>query len=566
MTRIVTNNLLHPTRRVITNWNSDFITSDGPNLSAKISLIDLGIPYDSHYRSRIVLPAGSTDFLLNYGLFDYATFLLVKVTYNGNYDYPMEDNYDPFYYYTPNDYNIEYYYEGDSGKTFPIGRLLVLTGSRLNKIPRICFNNPLGYDVVLDVLHANIAEPLPAPPSSAITISNLYYNNIITNQVICPSNSAMTGSTAFLIFEITPIPPSGYTILPYYIEFNKIVSITKEISKKEIYLVTNNYFITLKFLTDFDCNQSYSRMMFAYNAYLSDECAYLTEDAAYIDGEIKTCSSGSTIAAPVIYYNSGSTWLGSGTTIPINVYLDLIHNGITGWTLDSLKTLFISGITDCMDGNIDLSTITFILTKSGSVSSLTGITEGGLYNIMISVTNNAGVNTTHFINNIIVNDEPPIIYYKEYFISSGLTGYTTWFTGATSAITSGIYVQSGFTFNLAGFDNNIIYKLDIIDNIIDYVYDSVDVDLNKYMVDVIIASSYSYNSGFTLTGITQPGEFLIRFYLKDSGGNEIINYFMMKVLYDVSVYSEGFWQDNKVWVDYVDWLDWPVLPTWARKT
>jgi hypothetical protein len=58
MARIENNRLLHPTKRVIETWKSDFRTSDGPNTSTFISLLDLGIPYDSHYRSRIVLPAG----------------------------------------------------------------------------------------------------------------------------------------------------------------------------------------------------------------------------------------------------------------------------------------------------------------------------------------------------------------------------------------------------------------------------------------------------------------------------------------------------------------------------
>ena len=34
----------------------------------------------------------------------------------------------------------------------------------------------------------------------------------------------------------------------------------------------------------------------------------------------------------------------------------------------------------------------------------------------------------------------------------------------------------------------------------------------------------------------------------------------MSVVYDVSVYSEGYWQDGKVWVDFVLWLDHPIIP------
>jgi hypothetical protein len=117
MTRIVNNKILQPTIRTISNVNSIFMTSDGPNLSSKIDLVDLGIPYDTHYRSRLVLPAGETDHFLHYGLLENVTFLLIKVTYNGNYDYPNEDDFDPLYYYEPTTYNINYYFEGNSGIT-----------------------------------------------------------------------------------------------------------------------------------------------------------------------------------------------------------------------------------------------------------------------------------------------------------------------------------------------------------------------------------------------------------------------------------------------------------------
>lgn len=281
MTRITTNNLLNPTIRTIKNWNSDFRTSDGPNTSAFINLGDLGIPYDSHYVSRLVLPAGAEDYYLNYGLLDNLTFLLIKVTYNGNYDYPMEDNFDPLYWYEPNNYNITYYYEDEPSILYPIGRLLILNGSFNTKLTKIYLNNPLDSDVVLDVLHANIDAPKPVLSSSAITISNLYYSDIITNQVICSGTT--TGSTAFIINQLIPIP-TGYTILSYIIPYDTIISFQKDISIDRIYIYTTTLTYTLKFLTDFDCNQAYSRMVFAYTSYSNNSCRYLTEDNVYDNG------------------------------------------------------------------------------------------------------------------------------------------------------------------------------------------------------------------------------------------------------------------------------------------
>jgi hypothetical protein len=212
MAKITTNILLNPTKRIIENWKGDFRTSDGPNTSTFISLNDLGIPYDSHYLSRIVLPAYKSDFLLNYGTLENFTFLVLKVIYNGNYDNGLEDDFDPLYYYEPNNYNINYYFSDNSGVTYPIGRLLILNGSLTNKLPKIYLNNPLDYDVVLEVLQADIAEPDVIPPSSAITISNLYYNDIITNQVICTGNTS--GVTTTTTTTLIPVTTTTTTLIP----------------------------------------------------------------------------------------------------------------------------------------------------------------------------------------------------------------------------------------------------------------------------------------------------------------------------------------------------------------
>ena len=82
MTKIVPNDLLNPTEKKIKNWNCSFIAVDGPNVLDKISLEDLEIPYESQYRSRIVLKAGEMDQPLIYGFIGKSvTFLMIKVTY-----------------------------------------------------------------------------------------------------------------------------------------------------------------------------------------------------------------------------------------------------------------------------------------------------------------------------------------------------------------------------------------------------------------------------------------------------------------------------------------------------
>lgn len=147
MTKIVPNDLLNPTEKTIKNWNCSFIAVEGPNVLDKLSLEDLEIPYESQYRARIILKAGETDQPLNYGFIGRAvTFLMIKVTY---------DNNDPYYQYEQEKYNISYYFDNDPILR-SLGRLLIMTGSIDEKIPQIYLNNPLDYDVVLDVMHATI--------------------------------------------------------------------------------------------------------------------------------------------------------------------------------------------------------------------------------------------------------------------------------------------------------------------------------------------------------------------------------------------------------------------------
>src|SRR3989304_2981423 len=99
MAKIVPNDLLNPTEKTIKNWNCSFIATEGPNILDKLNLEDLAIPYESQYRSRIILKAGETDQPLIYGFIGKAvTFLMIKVTYDSEND--------PYYQYEQEKYNI----------------------------------------------------------------------------------------------------------------------------------------------------------------------------------------------------------------------------------------------------------------------------------------------------------------------------------------------------------------------------------------------------------------------------------------------------------------------------
>lgn len=167
---------------------------------------------------------------------------------------------------------------------------------------------------------------------------------------------------------------------------------------------------------------------------------------------------------------------------------------------------------------------------------------------------------------IYVDDTPPFIVYQYGVVNSGVTGNTTVYCNASTGITSGITVTSGFIFNLSGFSSGEISRMDIIDNVIDHVYDNVDNDINKYMIDVLVASSESggtlitYGKLGSLGSITQLGYYLCRFSISDINENETIQYHMICVVENeafMSCFSSGVWKDNKIWIDTEFWKDFP---------
>lgn len=194
MTVIKPSDLLNPTEKTIKNWNCAFIAVEGPNIIDKLSLEDLAIPYESQYRSRIILKAGETNKLL-YGFIGKAvTFLMIKVTYDSLND--------PYYQYEQEKYNITYTFENDPVER-PLNRLMILTGSAEDKIPQIYLTNPLGYDVTLDILHATTDTEYDdtltngyQPHFNITNITNSYTGLTSDEYIRCSGDTS--GSTIYL--------------------------------------------------------------------------------------------------------------------------------------------------------------------------------------------------------------------------------------------------------------------------------------------------------------------------------------------------------------------------------
>ena len=493
MTKIVPNDLLQPTEKCIKNWNCTFIATEGPNVTAKLSLEDLAITYDAQYRGRMVLKSGLMDQPLICGFVGQtSTFLMIKVTY--------DTVNDPYYRYEKDSYNIEYYFEDDPLTIRPIGKLMILTGSSGSKLPQIYLNNNLDYDVVLDILQADIEVIEPVTINTGTTFSNLYWNNVVTDKNGC-------GSTQFKVLNSNSDPVA-------YIPFNSISSfIPEELNPKKILIYTTTKMYTLTFLSEFDKNQVYARMMFVW---ADIDHRYLDQDYVYTN-----CvqSGGTDTTPPVIHYNAPYT----GITAPSTAYLHLIHDSITGWTLSQLNDYFVSGVTDIWDGNIPISAITLTLQKFGSIPELTEITEEGMYRLTLSVSDIAGNLTTNVISTIYVDDAPPVIAYYAGVLTA-MTGNTTTYSGITG-ITSGITITSGFTLSLSGFSLSSITHADIILNIIDSVTDAVELSITKDSLSVLVA-----NISGEVGNITVAGYYCVKFYVADKCGNSITQYLLFIVI------------------------------------
>ena len=234
MSKIVPNDLINPTEKTIKNWNCSFIAVEGPNILDKLSLEDLAIPYESQYRSRIVLKAGDTDQPLIYGFLGKSTtFLMVKVTYDSTND--------PYYQYEQEKYNITYYFENDLILR-PLNRLMIMTGSADNKIPQIYLNNPLDYDVVLDVIHAttdseytnnNVSNEYQ--PNYVVKNISYEYTGITSDQYIRCSGTTDLGSTYTLYLPLST--GSGNLLTIKNIE-SGVISITPQDLQTIDYSVT----------------------------------------------------------------------------------------------------------------------------------------------------------------------------------------------------------------------------------------------------------------------------------------------------------------------------------------
>lgn len=192
-------------------YQGNAIAVEGPNIANKLLLENLRIPYAQLLRSRIVLKAGQTNYLMNHlGLGDNATFLGIVATYD---DQSVEE--DNF---------VQYYYFSDASKVYTFGPMLFLSGNSTNRVEQLYLSNPnLDYPVKLDVLVAIIDDEdsfftgdNSNPVNTSVTFSNLLCEYIITwvpGETIAILNAASIAQAYINLDDINSFDRQGKIVI-----------------------------------------------------------------------------------------------------------------------------------------------------------------------------------------------------------------------------------------------------------------------------------------------------------------------------------------------------------------
>ena len=454
--------MLPPTSRVIKPYMCSMIAVEGPNIIGKLNLSGVEIPYESQYTTKISLNPGAVNQPLLYGFLGQSvTYLLLMVTY---------DETDPRCLIEEEQY-IEYYLEDNPSTVRYINKLLLLTGNSQKRIPQIFLNNPSQLRVDIHALVANLGQAdisLEDITDDTISITNLYHNSIISD-TLWNCTTLVSGSTQFQFYDY-----EGNVVL--YLDYEEVEVIDRESSKNQLIISTrSDTLIYLTFLSQFEMYQGHSRMEWVMEDPLN---RYLSIDHPDVD-----------TIPPVMTLNVGVY----PTTPSGNTYVYPFSRSIetSGFTIipDDILNYFIYEIDDNRDGSIAVEDATITVRKVGEVIPLTGITQVGEYDIIITIADIAKNQTlANYI--IIVDDVPPVI---------------TWKTGI------------GDTFTMVIPDDTQvpadgITKDDVIRKTVEKVVDAVDGTIPNSDVNIYIGTS-----GFT--SVTTPGQYDLEFTVSDLSGN-----------------------------------------------
>ena len=352
----------------------DLIATNGSNTMERLILSDLRIPYKQILKSRVILKAGSTNYLLNHlGLGDNATFLAIKATYDPK-SVISDDNYICWSYYN------------DLSRINYAWQLMVLTGNTTHRIPQLYLTNPNAkYAVSLDIMVAVIDD--------TYTI----FTDVVNQTGTSFTGLEYTDIHTYVIGESIVINDKSIPARPLiYITLSEISSMQKS---GNILIIDDNSHgsIFLDFLTQYDCQQAQSLINYILenpniNIDLMNPLEDLIDPILYFYSNVGNTFSGDFISfnglTAGVPYNTSYGYTFS-TSISFGTYSAIDKTNL----IDSL----INTIHDNRDGTMSMMPSNLIIT--GTSGNLENILSVGTYSLTFNFSDIA----QNYLDGIIVN-------------------------------------------------------------------------------------------------------------------------------------------------------------------
>ena len=336
---------------------NDIVAIEGVNTVERLLGSDLRFPYKQLLKSRVILKAGQTNYLLNHlGMGDNATFLAIKATYN-TASVNEEDNYILWNYYD------------DFSKQYPMDQFMLLTGNSTHRIKQLYLNNPNSkYAVVLDIMVASIDD------------TYTFFPDVVNQIATTFTDLAWSDIKTYVLGQSIYVQDTNSNPL-IYINISNINSVTRSVNVVTLDDDTLGT-ILLVFTDESNAAQAHSSLSYL----LSNNTVELplSED----------------VVPPIVYFYE---WVGDNSS---NEYISF--NGATGSAFstsdgytfstslslgtfgptiskDNLITYLIDYCEDNRDGLITV-TSSNILIYDNSNNSITSITASGTYSMKFNLT------------------------------------------------------------------------------------------------------------------------------------------------------------------------------------
>jgi hypothetical protein len=441
---------------------------DGANTLAHMNMNNWRTSYEQHFQTTFNIKEKTYHQEINYGgLGTQITLLVIKVVYESilKNEKLIKDPEIPY---------LEYVFANNMDEVRTLDNILILSGTKNKKLPKIFLNNPnVSYRAKVEIIacttdiHADELKSLVQLNEHNFDIYELGYLNLISDD---------SGTAIIIQKDVNEHIANIALDRIANIELNgKLMSVDDTALGK----------INLFFKNQYECLQAYSLINWALN------------DPA---NNIITYNMLPDITAPTIVYKHNFS-----TTINLldyEVCSTCTHDKYS-ITKEDIIDLLIERVEDDRDGSIYIDNNNVKLTKVNQNLPLEAISEGGKYNLIVDVTDMAGNRKTDvFVLTVKDGNGAKIIL--------GDLGYDFY----NSAL-NGTYPSE--TLFVDDFTNNTITKQNIIDLCIDKVIDDIDGQITAITNNITVIIR---DDSFELVdNIKQAGLYTIEFYVKDSHDN-----------------------------------------------